>query len=97
MTSRRRQAPPRFVASDWEDDAACATEDPEVFFPDHSSGPVPKTFAAAAKAVCARCTVRAQCLALALSFDRNPSGVWAGTTPSERSEMHPGNWAGWAS
>lgn len=38
-----------------------------------------------ARAICAQCGVRAQCLAWALSH--NELGVWGGTTPSERRRL----------
>jgi WhiB family redox-sensing transcriptional regulator len=36
-----------------------------------------------AKAVCAACDVRRECLAFALAT-RQPYGVWGGTSPEER-------------
>lgn len=39
----------------------------------------------AAKAFCAGCMVRKQCLFFALYY--NETGIWAGTTDAERSEM----------
>jgi WhiB family redox-sensing transcriptional regulator len=38
---------------------------------------------AAAKAICARCPVAADCLAWALGAGE-PAGIWGGTTPEER-------------
>jgi WhiB family transcriptional regulator, redox-sensing transcriptional regulator len=68
---------------DWRLDAACATVDPELFFPE--PGQVPQ--AAAAKAVCAGCTVRGPCLEAALHGPQardDHAGIFAGTTASER-------------
>jgi WhiB family redox-sensing transcriptional regulator len=78
--------PPRQRADgerDWRLDAACATVDPELFFPDPGQAPQ----AAAAKAVCAGCTVRGPCLAAALhgpQAHQDHAGIFAGTTPSDR-------------
>jgi WhiB family transcriptional regulator, redox-sensing transcriptional regulator len=42
-----------------------------------------------ARAVCAQCSVREQCLAYALNDpDARAWGVWGGTTPRERREMN---------
>ena len=68
---------------DWRLDAACATVDPELYFPDPGQAPQ----AAAAKAVCAGCTVRGPCLEAALhgpQAHQDHSGIFAGTTASER-------------
>jgi WhiB family redox-sensing transcriptional regulator len=78
--------PPRQRAErgrDWRLEAACATVDPELFFPD--PGQVPQ--AAAAKAICAGCGVRGPCLAAALhgpQAHQDHAGIFAGTTPSDR-------------
>jgi WhiB family transcriptional regulator, redox-sensing transcriptional regulator len=68
---------------DWRLDAACATVDPELFFPDPGQAPQ----AAAAKALCAGCTVRGPCLEAALHGPQardDHSGIFAGTTASDR-------------
>lgn len=58
-------------------DALCAQTDPELFFSDKAED------VDAAKKVCARCPIRAQCLEGALaSHERH--GVWGGTTETER-------------
>jgi WhiB family transcriptional regulator, redox-sensing transcriptional regulator len=68
---------------DWRLDAACATVDPELFFPE--TGQVPQ--AAQAKAICAGCAVRGPCLEAALhgpqAYDDH-SGIFAGTTARQR-------------
>ncbi|WP_446677701.1 WhiB family transcriptional regulator, partial [Streptomyces galbus] len=48
----------------WLTEAACVGEDPELFFPVGSTGPALEDVAAA-KRVCARCPVIADCLAYA--------------------------------
>lgn len=76
----------------WEDEARCRTVGLEPFFPEGDG----TKFAAAAeqaKAVCAWCPVRRQCLEAALDFegDFDPAkraGVWGGTTPRERHALH---------
>lgn len=41
---------------------------------------------AAAKAICERCTVRAECLDYAIAI-REPHGVWGGLSESERKAL----------
>lgn len=54
-------------------------DDPELFFP-HESDPADE-----AKAVCAVCPVRRECLAFALTHQ--VEGVWGGTTTAERRSL----------
>jgi WhiB family transcriptional regulator, redox-sensing transcriptional regulator len=69
----------------WMSRSACKRADPELFFPSaaDAAGPVR---AREAKAVCARCQVRGDCLAYALAT-RQKHGVWGGTTEDERRTM----------
>ncbi|MEH0449445.1 WhiB family transcriptional regulator [Streptomyces sp. B21-102] len=67
---------------EWLHVAACVGEDPELFFPVGTAGPALRE-AAAAKRVCARCPVRAECLSYALGSGQT-SGVWGGTGEQER-------------
>jgi WhiB family redox-sensing transcriptional regulator len=69
----------------WLAHGACRDEDPELFFPLTSAGPSARQILAA-KAVCARCTVRSECLHYALD-DTYSYGVWGGTTEEERKSM----------
>jgi hypothetical protein len=62
---------------DWRLEAACATVDPELFFPE--PGQVPQ--AAAAKAICAGCTVRGPCLEQALQAPR-PTRTTPASSPA---------------
>jgi WhiB family transcriptional regulator, redox-sensing transcriptional regulator len=87
-TNQQLAGPPPPVTArdgerDWRLQAACATVDPELFFPD--PGQAPQT--AAAKAICAGCAVRGPCLEAALhgpqARDDN-TGIFAGTTASDR-------------
>jgi WhiB family redox-sensing transcriptional regulator len=68
--------------SRWWDLAACRTSDPELFFPVTESGPGVSQVRQA-KATCASCGVRQQCLDYAMTT-RQVHGVWGGTTESER-------------
>lgn len=60
---------------DWRHRAACRGSDPELWYPGRGSN------ATEAKAVCARCEVRAECLA---EGDEEWFGVWGGMTRRER-------------
>jgi WhiB family redox-sensing transcriptional regulator len=70
----------------WLDRAACRDLDPERFFPESGE----QTKAAEAKAICASCQVRDQCLDLAVKaaggIDQD-HGVFGGTLPAERSRL----------
>jgi WhiB family redox-sensing transcriptional regulator len=73
--------------ADWRLAAACRSADPELFFPISSSGPALAQIAAA-KAICAGCRVRRECLAFALRTCQR-HGIWGGMSvstgaPSER-------------
>lgn len=59
------------------DDAACAGMDPDVFFPERGGSQQP------AKAMCAVCPVRAECLEYALTF-KIKHGTWGGMSERER-------------
>ena len=59
---------------------ACRDIDPGVFFPNS------EVEEAHARSVCSRCTVRLDCLALALSTPRM-EGVWGGLTARERRRL----------
>ena len=66
----------------WMLRGACRQADPELFFPVAAgTGPAARQ-AAAAKAVCGLCAVRANCLSYALEV--MPEGIWGGTTLEER-------------
>jgi WhiB family transcriptional regulator, redox-sensing transcriptional regulator len=67
---------------DWRSTAACRSADPELFFPISDSGPS-LVQAAEAKAICAGCPVRRQCLAFAVRT-RQVHGIWGGLTERER-------------
>jgi WhiB family redox-sensing transcriptional regulator len=65
------------------DAAACLHADPGLFHPaprDHRS-------IAAARHICARCPVRLDCLALALTIP-TAQGIWGGLTEAQRAQHH---------
>lgn len=64
----------------WWFHGRCAETDPEAFFPEKGGTPEP------AKRVCARCEVRAECLAYALTHDER-YGIWGGMTEHERRRL----------
>ncbi|HVW40937.1 MAG TPA: WhiB family transcriptional regulator [Amycolatopsis sp.] len=70
---------------DWRHRAACRDEDPELFFPVSEMGPGARQVAQA-KAVCARCPVRSDCLSHALDNGLD-HGIFGGTTESERRKL----------
>lgn len=63
----------------WMDDAACATVDPEIFFPSMEDDWQPTRDA---KKICASCPVRAKCAADTPVWDR--WSIRAGETATER-------------
>lgn len=72
----------------WQDRAACKGMDPVVFFgPEHAETVKEKRDREdSAKAVCARCPVRAECLEYALEA-KEPYGIWGGITEVERKAL----------
>jgi WhiB family redox-sensing transcriptional regulator len=71
----------------WADRAACAGSDvnPELFFaPEGERVHAPRV--AAAKAVCGRCPVRAECLSYAVDT-KQVDGVWGGLTEKQREPL----------
>jgi WhiB family transcriptional regulator, redox-sensing transcriptional regulator len=69
----------------WRSEAACRTEDPELFFPVGTTGPALDQLAEA-KAACYRCPVASQCLTWALDTGQR-YGVWGGLSEDERREL----------
>ncbi|MDR1512001.1 MAG: WhiB family transcriptional regulator [Propionibacteriaceae bacterium] len=70
---------------DWRHQAACLTEDPELFFPIGNTGPALLQIEEAKK-VCAHCVVRDKCLHWALEAGQD-HGVWGGLSEDERRSM----------
>ena len=73
---------------EWRSRAACLGTTPDLFFPSAESGVAYQAQVAAAKAVCARCEVQADCLADALV--RMPYGIAGGLTAEERRARRSG-------
>lgn len=73
------------AGTQWRTLATCQGLDGEIFFPAAESGPTHDRQVATAKAVCARCPVRAECLDEALL--RIPDGIAGGLTADERRAM----------
>jgi WhiB family transcriptional regulator, redox-sensing transcriptional regulator len=69
----------------WWTRAACASADPELFFPLAYSGSALRRVARA-KAICARCPIRRECLSYALGAG-SIQGVWDGMTEEERRRL----------
>ena len=69
----------------WWTRAACASADPELFFPISEWGPGLRQ-AARAKAICARCPIQRECLRYALAVG-SIQGVWGGMTEEERRRL----------
>lgn len=84
MTSVGRDQRPG-EGRDWRTRAGCRGTDPEVFFPVAENGPERERAEGAAKAVCAGCPVRAQCLAWA--SEALPFGVAGGMSEAERAAL----------
>lgn len=77
------------IAGNWRGDAACRTENPELFYP-VGTGKAAAQQAEIAKTVCRRCPVRDACLADVL--DRGDTwAIAGGTTAEERDQLKRGN------
>lgn len=66
----------------WRRDALCAEYERDLFFPGRGADNT------AAKAICARCLVRVECLDYALTDpDAFLAGIWGGTNAQERRKL----------
>ena len=70
--------------ADWRSGAACMSADPDMFFPISAAGPALGQVERA-KAICAGCRVRRECLEFALA--NQVHGVWGGTTDEDRRRL----------
>ncbi len=68
----------------WHARAACRGKGPDIFFPDRGES------AAVAKALCASCPVRRQCLDVALA-DASVRGIWGGVSERGRVGLRRGS------
>jgi hypothetical protein len=82
MSTTTKETGPVRPGEDWRHRAACRGVNPELFHPVATAGAVFEAQVAAAKAVCARCPVVAECLASALAT--LPHGIAGGLTEQER-------------
>ena len=74
-------------STSWQQYAACADDDADLFFPaDEERGERRRRRSEAAVAVCRRCHVRKECLEYALATDQR-HGVWGGTDELERAAL----------
>jgi len=74
-------------AWDWQLSARCRGEDPDVFFhPEGERGGERRRRQRRAKALCAECPVRRQCLRHAMKLPE-AYGVWGGTSEDERAQQ----------
>jgi WhiB family redox-sensing transcriptional regulator len=70
--------PKRWVAS-----AACRGLNPDLFFVERGD----TTGYREAKAICATCPVRADCLGYAMASPREAFGIWGGTSEKQRRRL----------
>lgn len=68
----------------WINNVACKPEDSKLFFSELKSNVVK------AKAICATCPVKADCLETALK-NNEEYGIFGGTTPNERKTLEVSN------
>ncbi len=69
----------------WSDQAACLSAEPETFFPVGTGG-IALDDISVAKAICAGCSVLAECRDYALR-SRQTFGVWGGLDEEQRRAM----------
>jgi WhiB family transcriptional regulator, redox-sensing transcriptional regulator len=75
---------PTEEAWSWQTAARCRGEDASIFFhPDGERGRAAKRRQDRAKAICAECSVAAECREYALRY-QEPFGVWGGLSEHER-------------
>jgi WhiB family redox-sensing transcriptional regulator len=68
---------------DWRHHALCREEDPELFFPIGTTGPIFERQVQEAKRVCGACPVQHDCLQWAMETAQD-AGIWGGLTEDER-------------
>lgn len=80
-----------FARPDWWADAACRGQGSERWFPER---PGPTAESREAKAICATCPVRRECLARAVELGLR-YGIFGGLTEIERRGLRPGTKRDW--
>lgn len=76
---------PDWDGDGWRDRARCRDSNPDLFFPNGTTGAALEGIRAA-KALCSICPVRERCLKFALETNQE-AGVWGGTTEEERRKL----------
>ena len=71
--------------TEWRQMSACRDSEPSLFFPVGTTGPALDDIAAA-KAICAQCSVQEECLQYALESNQE-AGVWGGYAEDERRRL----------
>ena len=71
--------------SHWQEEAICAREDPELFFPIGTTRQA-RIQAEQAKEVCKKCPVVVECLKYALDTSSD-FGIWGGKSEAERTAL----------
>ncbi len=75
---------------EWQERGACRSATAATFFPpEEERGPKRSAHESEAKAFCARCPVRRECLEHALAV-RETHGIWGGLTRRERQALLAG-------
>lgn len=68
------------IMGDWREEAACIGKGNEMFYPERSHALAQK-----AKAICAKCPVKGECLDEAIS-NNEKFGIWGGMDTLERTK-----------
>jgi WhiB family redox-sensing transcriptional regulator len=73
------------TVTDWRDLAACRDSEANLFFPVGTTGPAAEHIIEA-KAICAACPVKEECLQYALESNQE-AGVWGGYAEDDRRRL----------
>lgn len=88
VTARVDGRIPVWTDLSWQDRASCLGMDTEIFYFDPNlKGQSKRNKASVAKAICATCPVKLECLTDAVVRDDRHS-IQGGTTPEERGSLH---------
>src|SRR5437763_16823764 len=68
--------------TEWRKSGACATADPDLFYPIGTGNAAARQIAEACR-ICAACHVRRECLDYAMEI-QEAHCIWGGTTPEKR-------------